>query len=71
MGYEEQETQILINQADLKEGFFTFGTSRQCDYNKLIRKVGESRVLNTRISHDPEGNPVYWSCKVDRGCPLT
>lgn len=64
----ERETIICINDADLAEGWFRFGTSRKDHFDKLNRRVG-SNILSTKISKDAKGNPVYWDCKVAK-CAL-
>lgn len=68
MSYDEQETLIRLNQADLKEGWFSFGTSRQCDFEKLIRRIGSENVLSVTESKDREGKTTFWNCKVSSKC---
>lgn len=60
---EESETNIIINQADLKDGYFVFGTSMSSHFQKLCRRVGETNLLEVKKS-TRDGQTTYWQCKV-------
>jgi hypothetical protein len=65
MALEEQETMITINQADKKEGFFKYATSRKCDYEKLLRRVkGKENLIEVNESKNREGEITFYTCKV-------
>ena len=65
MAIEEQETIILINAADLKEGFFRFSTSRKTDFERLCRRVGgRANLLKYEVSTADGGGVVEWRCRV-------
>lgn len=47
---EEQETHILINKADLREGYFRFTTSSAVDFKRLVNRIGgESKLLELTV----------------------
>lgn len=57
MEASEHETIILINDADVKEGFFRFSTSKISDFNRLVRRVkGEENLVS--VSKHVQGKMV-------------
>ncbi len=63
MSSAEQETIICINMADREAGYFIFGTSRKCDYEKLVRRTG-GELVEERRSVGPDGAVTWWQCRV-------
>jgi len=63
MAIEDQETIITVNEADWRDGYFTFGTSRPADFQKLIRRCPKDKLIDLRES-TREGKTTYWNCKV-------
>lgn len=61
---EEQETIILLNTFEIREGFFRFSTNRLLDWKRLLRRVGgEGSLLD--IERNILGKRVLgWSCRV-------
>jgi len=68
MEASERETIITINDADLMEGFFRFGTSKRSHYDRVKKKVGELIIEQHIETH--LGAPQWWSLKIDK-CALT
>ena len=64
MGNPERETLILMNDADRDEGFFTFSTSRRCDFERLVKRIGGERELTSLQIETLENVPIQWNCKV-------
>lgn len=62
----ERETIICINDADLQDGYFSFGTSKRNHYERLKKKVGDW-FIDEKIE-TCGGVPVYWSIKVKAEC---
>lgn len=63
MGLAEQETIININMAEREAGYFSFGTSRKSEYERLLRRTG-GELLDERRSVGPDGSVTWWQCKV-------
>lgn len=62
--HSEIETLILINRRDSKEGFFTFSTTNQNDYRRLVRRIGgEKELLSLEVSRS-RGKVVQWIARV-------
>ena len=61
MTKEENETIICINDADATEGFFKFGTSKQCHFRRLLKYVNQSD-LEIR-EHRSKGVTTWWDCR--------
>ena len=57
---EEIETQININQADMRDGYFSFGTSHKPHWNMILKRVGEENLVDIKNSLD------WWSAKVPK-----
>lgn len=62
------ETIILINEQDLKDGFFTFSTSWQRERDRFVKRLGEDNIVSERVDKDENGKPRWWDvkCKSDR-----
>lgn len=61
---DEDETILILNEGDKKEGFFRFSTTKFIDFERLCRRVGGvENLLEVRTS--TEGKRVIsWVCKV-------
>jgi hypothetical protein len=44
MGIEEQETVVLFNRADMREGYFRFYTSVSADNDRIKKVVGKDLI---------------------------
>lgn len=64
----EYETIILLNDSDLDEGFFTFGTSKVGHYRKILKKLGKETLIDIKITKSPEGKDWYWHLKIPVSC---
>jgi hypothetical protein len=64
MSHAEIETLILINRQDSKEGYFTFSTTNQNDYERLIRRIGGVGELISLDVSKSRGKVVQWIAKV-------
>ncbi len=58
------ETIILINEEDMKEGYFRFGTSIRHHIDKLIRVVTRKHLISYKENKDAKGRVVWWDVKV-------
>jgi hypothetical protein len=60
----DNETIILINDADVADGFFRFSTSKPKQFAKLCKRIGgEDKLLEVKVS--TQGTKVTsWVCKV-------
>ena len=64
MPREDRETIICLNQADMRDGFFVFGTSEATHFRRLCRRIGgQDNLHNLKVSKF-EGKPVWWECEV-------
>lgn len=51
MEINEQETIILINRGNIKDGYFRFSTSLTADWNRLLKRVGgEDQLSEVRLT---------------------
>ncbi|MFN9713786.1 MAG: hypothetical protein ACK57G_08330 [Planctomycetota bacterium] len=64
MSHAEIETLILINRQDSKEGYFTFSTTNQNDYERLIKRIGGVGELISLDVSKNGGKVVQWIVKV-------
>lgn len=64
MSILDQETIILINENDWKEGFFCFSTTRLNHYNRLIRLIGGHDKLRSFKTNSQGGRVIEWLCQV-------
>jgi hypothetical protein len=64
MSDSENETIILINDADVADGFFRFSTSKPKQFAKLCKRIGgEAKLIS--VQHSTQGaRVVSWTCKV-------
>lgn len=46
----ERETIILINDADLEDGFFRISTTKKAVYDSLLEKIGPDDVVFTKVT---------------------
>lgn len=60
----EEETIILLNEDELKDGYFTFSTSIPSHYRRLVRRVGAKNILETEVWKNPKGRDASWIVKV-------
>lgn len=58
----ERETVIIVNEADLAEGFFLFGTTSEKKFKKVLRKVGKANVEELSAGGE------WYEAKVDSSC---
>jgi len=60
----DNETIILINDADVALGFFRWSTTKPKQFAKLCKRIGgEEKLLEIKLSH--QGNKITsWVCKV-------
>jgi hypothetical protein len=58
------ETIILMNEEELKEKYFSFGTSLKRHFKKLCNRVGRENLIEVRESRSGEGKVNWWQCKV-------
>lgn len=60
----EHETIILLNDADLAEGYFQFSTTKELQFRKLCKRIGgEANLLDVKTS-SANGAITGWLCKV-------
>ena len=60
----DNETMILINSSDVAKGYFIFGTTKQSDFNKLIKRIGgQSNLIEVKTTRN-KNKVVYWSVKL-------
>lgn len=60
------ETIILLNDDDLKDGFFKIGTSKKKIYEKILRRVGgRSELLDVKESIS-QGKVSWWEIKIPK-----
>ena len=65
METSEQETIIVVNQADIRDGYFRFNTTRRKDFERLCKRVGgKENLLATSEGKDKDGSVTSWRCKV-------
>ncbi len=64
MSHAEIETLILVNRQDSKEGYFTFSTTNQNDYERLIKRIGGVGELISLDVSKNGGKVVQWIVKV-------
>lgn len=58
------ETIILLNEADLREGYFVFSTSRDTHFVRLCKRVGGAEnLLEVKLSKR-DGKVTWYSAKV-------
>lgn len=62
MSTSDIETIILINEADRREGYFSFGTSNPAHNRKLLRRVGDG--FAPKISKGPGGFVTWWQYRL-------
>ena len=60
MERHERETVITINVADLDAGYFLFGTTEKCLFNRLCKRVGKSNLMNI------EESQRWFECRVPK-----
>lgn len=63
----EKETIITINDADMREGFFYFGTSKRHHYDRIKKLLKEEHIVEEKI-HYHGAAPSYWSMKLRSDC---
>ncbi len=64
MPREDRETIICLNRADMRDGFFVFGTSEATDFRRLCRRIGGPDNLRRLKVSMCEGTAVWWDCEV-------
>ena len=64
----EKETTILMNDADIRDGFFHFGTSKRNHYERIKKTFPEYIIEESTERID--NTAVYWNLKLD-ACLLT
>lgn len=62
-GNAENETVIVINDGDRKDGYFIFGTSKRSHQKRLLHYVPKNELI-TKLSKDMEGHITWYSNKV-------
>jgi hypothetical protein len=60
----DNETIILLNDADLRDGYFRFYTTKEIDLNRLFKITGGSLFEPMRVTKTKEGLTTSWDCKV-------
>ena len=66
MELSERETVIMINYADLAEGYFVFGTSIPAHFRKLCSRIGGKTNLLDLKTETILGKTVWWECTVPK-----
>lgn len=66
MELSEHETILIFNDADLKEGFFRFSTTKLTEWNKLLKIVGSVDYLMDLRINEARGRVTGWQCKIPR-----
>jgi hypothetical protein len=61
---QDNETIILINDADLRDGYFRFYTTKELDYNRLLKIAGDSLFSPTKVTQTKDGLTTSWDCRV-------
>ena len=66
MENSENETIIILNKADIREGFFRFSTSSKVDFSRLCKRIGgEQSLRKLTLSTQENGvKIVEWICEV-------
>lgn len=65
---EERETIILLNRADMDEGFFRISTSDHGDARKILRRLGPGFKDKLEcVEYGESGRPVAYNIKVPIG----
>ena len=61
----ERETIILLNDADKKEGFFRFSTSKHNDRLRFLKRVGGlEKLVKFHYEYDDYGTPIWFEAFV-------
>lgn len=66
MSLSESETIYLVNEQDLKEGYFQIGTSLPRVYNRVIKRLGKENLLSEEIRKDREGKVTWYQMRIPR-----
>lgn len=66
MELAESETIILINDGDLKDGFFRFSTTKLTEWTKLLKIVKSMDNLSDIKMTEARGRVTSWQCKIPR-----
>lgn len=66
MEANEHETIIIINDGDMKEGFFRFSTSKASDFSRLCRRVGGEENLRSISKHSQGSKVTQFIATLDR-----
>jgi len=61
----ERETNLLINQQDLADGFFVFGTSERHHYQKVLKRCAGGILSDKQLGTK---ECPYWQLKIDAKC---
>jgi hypothetical protein len=65
LSMRDEETIILLNQEEMREGYFTFGTSVPREYKRLIKRIGGvNKLKSLNLSKTPSGVVTWYDCKV-------
>lgn len=61
---KEQETIIIINEADKKAGYIVFSTSKAVDFKRLCKRIGGQEFLKDLAISYAGKKVTMWNCKV-------
>ncbi len=65
MEKSEKETVVILNRADLEDGFFVFGTSQKSHFQKLCKRInGRDKLLDLKYTKSKDGKSSWWECRV-------
>lgn len=65
MEKSEKETVMILNRADLDDGFFIFGTSQKSHFQKLCKRIkGRDKLLDVKHTKSQDGKSGWWECLV-------
>ena len=64
METSEIETQILLNRADMADGFFRFGTSSKLDFERLKKRLGDDYNPDSTVCSYADSAVTYYQVKV-------
>ncbi len=66
METNEHETIIIINDGDMKEGFFRFTTTKASDFSRMCRRIGGEENLRSIAKHTQGSKVTAFIATLDR-----
>ncbi len=68
----ERETIVLINDADLEDGYFRISTTKKKVYEMMLKRIGPDEVVSTKVTLSANGDFSEGNirCRSSRLAPL-